>query len=93
MCNTDVEICVAPFYQQFYYGHVLPTSTFVAVAPTAVPRSREDFWGAKFLLWCSLLVVDSCCKNPRLVAPDGGFFILWGFRAGRGHLSRTLSIV
>jgi len=46
----DIEVCVAPFYQQFYYGHVRPTTIDGFVTPTAVPRLREDFWGAKFLL-------------------------------------------
>ena len=49
MSCTELEVCIAPFYQQFYYGHVAQTGLLRVATPSAVPRSREDFWGAKFL--------------------------------------------
>ncbi len=49
MSCTELEVCIAPFYQQFYYGHVAQTGLLGVATPSAVPRSREDFWGAKFL--------------------------------------------
>lgn len=48
---NSFEITIAPFWQQFHYGYVNQVlSTPTLPSRPGLPRTREDFWGAKFLI-------------------------------------------